>query len=95
MECPDTDQELVEKWRRDGDVTHAHVLVQRHYPRMLNLFYRLTGTSSQAEELTQDVYVKIWQQLHNYRGEAQFTTWITRIAINTVISYQRKHGPAA
>lgn len=82
MECPDTDQELIEKWRRDGDATHAHVLVQRHYSRMLNLFYRLTGTRSQAEELTQDLFLRLTEQVARGRAIQQLGAWLNATALN-------------
>jgi RNA polymerase sigma-70 factor (ECF subfamily) len=82
MECPDTDQELIEKWRRDADATHAHVLVQRHYSRMLNLFYRLTGTRSQAEELTQDLFLRLTEQVAHGREIQQLGAWLNATALN-------------
>jgi RNA polymerase sigma-70 factor (ECF subfamily) len=82
MECPDTDQELIDKWRRDGDATHAHVLVQRHYSRMLNLFYRLTGTRSQAEELTQDLFLRLTEQVARGRAIQQLGAWLNATALN-------------
>jgi RNA polymerase sigma-70 factor (ECF subfamily) len=82
MECPDTDQELIETWRRDGNATHAHILVQRHYSRMLNLFYRLTGTRSQAEELTQDLFLRLTEQVARGRAIQQLGAWLNATALN-------------
>jgi RNA polymerase sigma-70 factor (ECF subfamily) len=82
MECPDTDQELIEIWRRDGNATHANVLVQRHYSRMLNLFYRLTGTRSQAEELTQDLFLRLTEQVARGRAIQQLGAWLNATALN-------------
>jgi RNA polymerase sigma-70 factor (ECF subfamily) len=82
MECPDTDQELIEIWRRDGSATHANILVQRHYPRMLNLFYRLTGTRSQAEELTQDLFLRLTEQVARGRAIQQLGAWLNATALN-------------
>lgn len=82
MECADTDQELIERWRRDGSATHAHLLVQRHYSRMLNLFYRLTGTRSQAEELTQDLFLRLTEQVARGRAIQQLGAWLNATALN-------------
>jgi RNA polymerase sigma-70 factor (ECF subfamily) len=82
MECPDTDQELIEKWRRDGSAMHANILVQRHYSRMLNLFYRLTGTRSQAEELTQELFLRLTEQVARGRAIQQLGAWLNATALN-------------
>ncbi len=78
---------------QDGD-EGAFALLYRHtHKRVYASCVRLLGDRQLAEELTQDTFIKAWQQLKTYRAEAQFTTWLTRVAINCVISYQRKHGP--
>lgn len=82
MQCPDTDQELLERWQRDGNAADAHVLVQRHYSRMLNLFYRLTGTRSQAEELTQDLFLRLTEQVARGRAIQQLGAWLNATALN-------------
>lgn len=45
-----------------------------------------------ADDLTQDVFVRAWQRLDSYRGEAQFGTWLYRLAVNVVIEDRRKAG---
>ena len=82
MECPDTDQELIQKWRSEGAATHAHILVQRHYPRMLNLFYRLTGARSLAEELTQDLFLRLTEQVARGREIQEVRAWLNATALN-------------
>lgn len=72
----------------------AFALLYRHtHKRVYATCVRLLGDRQLAEELTQDTFIKAWQQIASYRFEALFTTWLTRVAINCVISYQRKHGP--
>ena len=46
-----------------------------------------------AEELTQEAFINAYRQLANFRFEAKFSSWIHRVAVNAVISYQRKHSP--
>ncbi len=82
METPDSDQELIERWRRDGDAAHAHILVQRHYPRMLNLLYRLTGSRSEAEELTQEVFLRLTEEVGRGRPIHQLGGWLHTTAMN-------------
>jgi len=53
-------------------------------PRVFNLARRMAGPDA-AEELTQDVFVRVWQKLGTFRGDSSFTTWLHRLAVNVVI----------
>lgn len=53
------------------------------------LCLRLAGNPALAEELTQDVFVRAWQKLATFRGESAFATWLTRLAVNVVLSERR------
>lgn len=59
-----------------------------------NKVYRLclgyTGNSDLANDLLQEVFIKVWENLHGYRGEAQISTWLYRIAVNTCLLSIRK-----
>jgi len=50
---------------------------------------RMAGNGALAEELTQDVFVRAWERLATFRGEAAFGTWLTRIAVNVALSERR------
>lgn len=82
MPWVDRDPELIERWRRDGSGKEAHAIVQRHYPRMLNLFYRLTGTRAQAEELTQDLFMRLTEQVASGRPINHLGGWLQTTALN-------------
>ena len=47
-----------------------------------------------ADELTQDVFVRVWQKLHTFRGESSFATWLHRLAVNVIIERFRALGTA-
>ncbi len=49
------------------------------------LCHRLVADPGLAETLTQDTFVRTWQKLHLFRGEAKFTSWLHRLAVNVVI----------
>src|ERR671920_644686 len=53
-------------------------------PRIFNLARRMAGPDA-AEELTQDVFVRVWQKLASFRGESSFATWLHRLAVNVII----------
>ena len=67
-----------------GDVRAFESLYHANLPRVHSLIRRMTG-GRDAEELTQDVFVRVWQKLGSFRGDSAFTTWLHRLAVNVVI----------
>jgi RNA polymerase sigma-70 factor, ECF subfamily len=65
------------------------VLLQRYQTKVFRLVFSIVANSARAEEVTQDVFLKIWQALPGYDGRASLATWIYTIARNTSISYLR------
>jgi RNA polymerase sigma-70 factor (ECF subfamily) len=65
-----------------GDDDAFEILVNRHQASVLNLIYRFIGDRTQAKDLAQEIFIKVWQAAKTYRPEAKFTTWIYRIATN-------------
>ena len=64
---------------------HFKELYQRYGPKVQRLCLGYTGNQMEAEDLLQEVFVKVWQNLHSFRGDSQVSTWIYRIAINTCL----------
>lgn len=58
--------------------------------QVFTLIVRMTGSESDAEELTQDTFLKAFQHLSSFNGKSQFSTWIYRIAYNTALTALRK-----
>ena len=67
-----------------GDVRAFERLYHAHLPRVHALVRRMTA-GREADELTQDVFVRVWQKLASFRGESAFGTWLHRLAVNVVI----------
>ena len=67
-----------------GDVRAFEQLYRLHLPRVHSLVRRMTA-GRDADELTQDVFVRLWQKLGTFRGDSSFTTWLHRLAVNVVI----------
>jgi len=65
-----------------GDDDGFEILVNRHQASVLNLIYRFIGDRTQAKDLAQEVFIKVWQAAKTYKPKAKFTTWIYRIAAN-------------
>ena len=65
-------------------------LIERHYDRIHRLAWRLTGSRSDAEDVAQEVCVKLATAIRSFRGEAAFSTWIWRIAHNSATDFLRQ-----
>ena len=86
-----TDAELVRKCR-GGDHEAWEIIVRRRHSRIYNLAYRFTGRFDEAEDLTQEVFLKVYRTLHSYRPESgALETWIIRVARNHFIDHYRKY----
>ncbi len=67
-----------------GDVRAFEALYRTHLARIHSLVRRMTG-GRDADELTQDIFVRLWQKLGTFRGDSSFATWLHRLAVNVVI----------
>ena len=67
-----------------GDVRAFEHLYHAHLSRVHSLVRRMTG-GRDTDELTQDVFVRVWQKLGSFRGDSAFTTWLHRLTVNVVI----------
>lgn len=66
-----------------GDGPACAALVDRHLSRILGLAGRMLGNRAEAEEVAQEVFLRVWQQAGRWRaGEARFSTWLHRVAVN-------------
>jgi len=90
-----SDRDLVERFV-GGDRDAFAVLVQRHERRVYNLAYRMLGREEDAHDATQDTFLNAFRRMSSFRGDAQFTTWLHRVAINTCYDAlrRRKREPA-
>jgi RNA polymerase sigma-70 factor (ECF subfamily) len=75
---------------RAGDVEAFGALVLAHQPFVYNLAWRALGDEHDAQDTAQEAFVRAWQALPNFRGQAQFRTWLYRIVTN--LCYSRLPG---
>jgi RNA polymerase sigma-70 factor (ECF subfamily) len=73
-----------------GDMTAFEELYKSHYRRVYSLCARMTWSVSEAEDLTQQVFIQVFRKLKTFRGEALFTTWLHRLTVNEVLMHFRK-----
>lgn len=86
--CGDADDDLARAAAR-GDADAFGVLIERHYERFHRLAWRWCGSRTEAEEIAQDVCVKIGRSIRDWRAEAAFTTWAFRIVYTTTMDRLR------
>lgn len=79
--APETEADLLAAARR-GDARAVRALVQRYNPRLFRTARGIVDSDAEAEEVVQETYLAAFTRLDQYRGDAAFATWITRIAIN-------------
>ena len=83
-----TNEDLMGRVRL-GNKHAFEVLIRRHQQSVLNFIFRFMGNRTDAEDLTQEVFLRIWKAAGTYKSEAKFTTWLYRIATNLCINKQR------
>ena len=75
-----------------GDRRAFERLYRANSGRIFALCVRMAGDRTSAEELTQDVFVRCWQKLEQFRGESSFSTWLHRLAVNVVLNARKQEG---
>jgi RNA polymerase sigma-70 factor, ECF subfamily len=86
-----SDAELV-RMAQDGDSDAFAALFHAHRARIYSLCLRLTSNPAEAEDLTQDAFVQVFRKLATFRGDSALSTWLYRVAYNTVLMHFRKHA---
>ena len=80
-----------------GDEASFNFLVRKHHRAMIHFLYRMVRNQAVAEELAQEVFLRVYRARDSYRAEARFTTWLYRIATNLAVNHARdtKHERSA
>ncbi len=83
------DQQLINDYLK-GDKNALEILISRHFKAVYALVYHLVGNIGDAEDITQEVFVKAWRNLKKFDCQRNFKPWIFRIAKNTCVDFWRK-----
>ena len=75
-----------------GDAGAFEKLYQLHHRRVYSLCLRMLGNATEAEDLTQDVFIQLFRKIGSFRGDSAFTTWLHRMTVNQVLMHFRKRG---
>jgi RNA polymerase sigma-70 factor (ECF subfamily) len=78
------------KRAQDGDADAFGALFQAHKARIYSVCLRMTSNAAEAEDLTQDAFLQVFRKIKKFRGESAFSTWLHRIAVNTVLMHFRR-----
>ena len=91
-----TDAEIMLRVR-EGDDVGFNFLIEKYRKPIMNFMYRMVHNQAVAEELAQEVFLRVYRSRQTYRAEAKFTTWLYRIATNLGVNHARdtKHARAA
>ncbi len=73
-----------------GDTLAFGELIRRYQDRLFNLVYRLLGSVEDAQDVVQETFLNAYKSLQTFKGDAEFFTWLYRIAWNTAVSLKRK-----
>jgi len=85
----ETDELLVEKIKK-GDSEAFRELIRRYQRYILNLVYRTIGDTNDAEDIAQEVFIKVYKSIRGFKGESKFSTWISKITVNLCMDKLRE-----
>jgi len=85
----ESDLDLVQRAQK-GDADAFASLFYAHKPRIYSVCLRMTNNTAEAEDLTQDAFLQVFRKLATFRGDSALSTWLYRIAVNTVLMHFRK-----
>jgi RNA polymerase sigma-70 factor (ECF subfamily) len=88
------ERELLQACRR-GEREAFDQLVLRHQREIYGLCYRYVNNHEDADDLTQEVFLKAWRAMPRFRGDSAFSTWLYRIGVNTCLNFRAARRPAS
>jgi RNA polymerase sigma-70 factor (ECF subfamily) len=87
----DIDSELIKKAKK-GNHGAFNILMSKYYPRVYASIFSFIKSKEDSEDLSQQTFIKVWQQLDTFRGDSAFFTWVYRIAINLAKNFVTSSG---
>lgn len=87
-----TDEQLVSAYQGGGSVVHLDVLFSRHVARIRTLTYQMVLNNHDADDITQEVFLRAAHALNGFQGDCRFSTWLYRIAVNCANTFLAKRN---
>ena len=75
-----------------GNMAAFEEVYQRHHRRVYSICLRMLQNATEAEDLTQDVFIQLYRKIGSFRGDSAFTTWLHRLTVNQVLMHFRKRN---
>jgi len=75
-----------------GDLAAFEIIYQRYHRRTYSLTLRMTGSQTEAEDLTQEVFIQLFRKIGSFRGDSAFSTWLHRLTVNQVLMHFRRRS---
>jgi RNA polymerase sigma-70 factor, ECF subfamily len=88
------DSDLVSR-AAGGDASAFQALVEQHRSMVYRVAYQFAGNHYDAEDIAQEVFIKVYRSLDRFRQDAQLTSWLYRIVMNACIDHRRRRGSSA
>ena len=85
----DLDWAIVQRVQ-NGEVSAFNQLVQKYRQPLFSIIYNMTGNREDATDIAQEVFIKAFQSIKRFRGQASFYTWLYRIAVNSSITFIKR-----
>lgn len=89
-EPKDNSEEEMIRQAQQGDAGAFERLYRRHCQRVYQLCLRMVKNDAEAEDLTQEVFLKVFRKIGTFQGKSAFSTWLHRVSVNTVLMSMRK-----
>ena len=91
MVSENPEAQVIEEAKK-GNAEAFETLYHAHKRRIYSLCLRMTGNTADAEDLTQEAFLQLFRKISSFRGDAAFSTWLHRLAVNLVLMRFRKKG---
>ena len=86
------DEKIIGEYLASGNEDFFKMLLSRHIKHVYNFVRQMTGNGNEAEDISQEVFLKVWKNLKKYKTGQNFKTWLFAIAKNSTIDFLRKSG---
>ncbi len=88
----DTPDFELTKFAAAGNISAFELLYERYHRRTYGLCLRMTSSPTEAEDLTQEVFIQLFRKIGSFRGESAFSTWLHRLTVNQVLMHFRRRS---
>ncbi len=90
--APDAPDFALAQKAATGNIAAFEVIYERYHRRTYSLCLRMTNSQSEAEDLTQEVFIQLFRKIGSFRGDSAFSTWLHRLTVNQVLMHFRRRS---